>query len=61
MYAFIVSLHRYNTMNIIERFCIILYNYIIEFYELNILALKSNYIQIYQISRICYFIEQFKQ
>lgn len=38
MYAFIVSLHRYNTMNIIERFCIILYNYIIEFYELNILA-----------------------
>lgn len=47
-------------MNIIERF-MILYNYIIEFYELNILALKSNYIQIYQISRICYFIEQFKQ
>lgn len=38
MYAFIVSLHRYNTMNIIEQFCIILYNYIIEFYELNILA-----------------------
>lgn len=37
MYAFIVSLHRYNTMNIIERF-MILYNYIIEFYELNILA-----------------------
>lgn len=61
MYAFIVSLHRYNTMNIIEQFCIILYNYIIEFYELNILPLKSNYIQIYQISRICYFIEQFKQ
>lgn len=59
MYAFIVSLHRYNTMNIIERF-MILYNYIIEFYELNILPLKSNYIQIYQISRICYFIEQFK-
>lgn len=38
MYAFIVSLHRYNTMNIIEQFYIILYNYIIEFYELNISA-----------------------